>query len=144
MLMNHFITLFSLSILLVACNAKETSKDQKSTDPAPTNVSELDKLKSDVMEIHDESMKYMTDIKKAKKALLDTELMKGKDKNEIEKTSVYLENADSLMMNWMRNYKEPTDPDSLKIYLTTELEAIKKVDIAIARAMNRANKLLKQ
>ncbi|MBV6644455.1 MAG: hypothetical protein KI790_03345 [Cyclobacteriaceae bacterium] len=92
--------------------------------------SELETLKKEVMEIHDEVMPKMGDLRKTRKALLD----KAEDLDEAAAKTL-LEQADRIdeahkgMMQWMRAY-EPDfagTEDEIKKYLEEQKVAIQKV-----------------
>ncbi|NNE30202.1 MAG: hypothetical protein HKN16_11230, partial [Saprospiraceae bacterium] len=70
---------------------------QKTTPPAP---SPTDQLRSEVMEIHDETMKYMTEMRQLRKSLLNSD---GSSTAETKQAVSDLLLADSLMMEWMHN-----------------------------------------
>lgn len=109
-----------------------------------SKISSVESLKNEVMSIHDESMKYKSDIMKAIRSLSNPQIVKSLDSSDVQNAIAELNLADSLMMDWMHNYKEPADPMLLEDYLKGELITIKKVEHVTNSAMAQAKKLLPQ
>jgi hypothetical protein len=99
------------------------------------------------MEIHDEVMPKMDDIRQYKRKLKDS-LEKSKDLTAVQRTQidaliVKLDSAGDGMMIWMREFRPL--PDSLgeekaREYLENEMERVKKVKANINSALEEAGK----
>jgi len=119
---------------------------------------DAERVFDEAINIHDEVMPLMGDIMKLQGALKErkTNISDEETIQKINKSLQNLENAHSLMMDWMRNitqipdYMEvdPEAPDyvspqeMLKIQ-EQSLEEAKKVKTAILESINQANSLIK-
>lgn len=115
------------AILHCACNSN--AKD-----------SELAKLEEKVMEVHDEVMpeiKHMTKLEKQLKEI-DTEDVQEKEK--IKAMIFDLVEADSLMWDWMHNYKLPKDKSEAETtaYLNDQLQKIQVVNTKMKSSIKNA------
>jgi len=100
------------------------------------------------MEVHDEAMAWMDQIQQLKSKLTDK--MPAEEKDTM--LSVYtgaiadLEQADEIMMAWMRNYKEPSDTadfGQVMEYLEGQKKDINEVRTQMKAAIDRATPLSK-
>ena len=122
--MSRFIFLFNL-LILVGCGGVSSA--------------ELETLESEVMRIHDESMLGMSDIKSVQRELLkiDKDLYPSEKQVSLKNAKEYLIIADSLMWDWMHNYKKPNfnDGEKAKAYLESEFAKISRVDSLMTTAV---------
>lgn len=93
----------------------------------------VEKLKTEVMTIHDELMLEMGSLMNLKKQLKDKTIHLdsiGDSTEELDRLIHNLEKADEAMMEWMRNYKDPSpkmsEDEALKC-LQDKMESIKEV-----------------
>lgn len=101
-------------------------------------------MRKQVMYVHDEAMKHMQEMKQLKKQLRDPSNVTGQAKNTVIKAISQLSLGDSLMMQWMHEYKEPSEPAALDAFYELEMTKIKRVEKVINESMDQAKKLLKQ
>ena len=119
------------AILQYACNS-----DGKDT--------ELAKLEDKVMEVHDEVMpeiKYMT---KLEKQLKEIKTENAQEKEQIDMMIYNLVEADSLMWDWMHNYKLPKDKskEETTSYLNEQLKKIQVVNSKMKSSIKNAESKL--
>lgn len=118
-----------LFLLILQCACKSNGKD-----------SELSALEEKVMEVHDEVMpeiKYMTKLEKQLKALnVESEI----GKNGVATLITNLVEADSLMWDWMHNYKVPKEKtvEETKAYLQGQLDKIQIVSNKMKSSIKEA------
>lgn len=131
---NLFVFTALLALLLASCS----------------NVNEVEKLKAEVMEVHDEVMPEMGNLMNLKKRLKDKIAYSdsiGESTEELDQVVHNLEGADEAMMEWMRNYKDPssemTKDQALK-YLNEKMKSIKEVKQKINSSKAAAEALLNQ
>lgn len=110
----------------------------------------VEKLKTEVMTIHDEVMPKMGRLMNLKKQLKDKIARLdsiGDNTEELVQLIHNLEGADEAMMEWMRSYKEPTpemsEEEALK-YLQDRMESIRKVKQKINSSKVAAETVLNQ
>lgn len=119
-----------ISMLLFACKAKLDTATQTQYDK--------------VMEIHDEVMPKMSDIRKAKKSL---KKLKTEDNASIVSAMTSrLDEAEEAMMSWMHDFSKPSGDDvqAAKQYLDAEMLKIEKVRSEMMGAINAAESMIKQ
>jgi len=104
------------------------------------------KMSEQVMNTHDEAMKFSSLVLKLKRRINDKidSLNESNGRDMYQKVSSQLYAADQEMMNWMRNYKEPNmSSDTALAYLQSEYQKILKVksltDTSIANAKTLLN-----
>ena len=115
-----------------------------------SNVNEVEKLKAEVMEVHDEVMPEMGNlmnlIKQLKDKIADLDSIGG-GTEELDQLIHNLEEADEAMMAWMRNYKDPSpemsEEEALK-YLQDKMESIREVKQKINSSKAAAEAVLNQ
>ena len=134
-----YITLLSFLFVLVGCNS-----DSPSNVPPPVDVVEEHPMRKQVMHVHDEAMKHMVAMKKMKKQLRDPSNVQGQAKTDVMEAISQLSLGDSLMMQWMHEYKEPAEPEALEAFYQSEMTKIKRVEKVINESMDLAKKLLNQ
>ncbi|WP_194776522.1 hypothetical protein [Pararhodonellum marinum] len=129
---------FSLGLLLIlgACQDKDKSNDL---------------LKNEVLAIHDEVMPKMSNLKEARKQILEKantlEVQEADSLRVAEHKAVAMQLDDAYegMFVWMRQYQpepEKKSPEELETYLLDQKEKVTQVNIAIKRALNEAERLL--
>ncbi len=129
--------LFSLLFLfLFSCTSKEK---------------QIESLKSEVIDIHDEVMPRMNEVMQLKKELVERgnsiDSSQIETLAEIQSHILYLEEADEEMMNWMRNYdpemKDMTEEEKIA-YLKKEKVSIKLVKQIMMSAITESKLYLEQ
>lgn len=135
-----FVLLFSS--LFSACNSKNPDYQAQSA------------LRDKVYVIHDTAMPKMAELNRLKRQLkkISDEKLAGKPdlKKRVEDTLDHLEKADSGMMTWMANFKEPAklrksiSHEEIMQYLSTEEATITQVHEAINASMDEAKKILEE
>lgn len=123
-----------LTSLLLACN------DRK----------EVTALQTETEHIHDEAMKLMGPmnalVRNLKKELtkIDSNSLRF---DSIQQTILFAKQAETDMMDWMKNYKAPTESiskeDALN-YLNQQKIAIQKNAVDLQNATNQAKSLVQQ
>lgn len=127
-------------LLLTGCNSGSSEATQK------------EELEANVMAIHDEAMAKMGDIYKLRRnfrSLRDTLEAQQADTvtlQAIQQQIDELNQADEVMMVWMRNYKAP---DSLQheqamTYLQQELQKVERVQTVMDSTIQAARQTYQQ
>lgn len=109
--------------------------------------SELDKLKDEVMAVHDEVMPEIKYMQKLVKELKNEPADTPESKKEINTLIYNINEADSLMFDWMRNYRVPKkveDEAKVKSYLLEELDKISLVNKKMKSSILAAESKLKK
>ena len=121
-----------LTSLLLACN------DRK----------EVTALQTETEHIHDEAMKLMGPmnalVRDLKKELAEIDSTSARF-DTIQQTILFAKQAESDMMEWMKNYKAPTESVSKEealSYLNQQKTAIEKNAQDLQEATNRAKSLI--
>ncbi len=105
------------------------------------------KMSEQVMNTHDEAMKFSSLVLKLKRRINDKidSLNETNGRDMYQKVSSQLYAADQEMMNWMRNYKEPNmSTDTALAYLQSEYQKILKVKSLTDSSIAHAKKLLNE
>ncbi len=105
------------------------------------------KMSEQVMNTHDEAMKFSSLVLKLKRRINDKidSLNETNGRDRYQKVSSQLYAADQEMMNWMRNYKEPNmSSDTALAYLQSEYQKILKVKSLTDTSIENAKKLLNE
>lgn len=105
------------------------------------------KMSEQVMNTHDEAMKFSSLVLKLKRRINDKidSLNETNGRDMYQKVSSQLYAADQEMMNWMRNYKEPNmSSDTALAYLQSEYQKILKVKSLTDTSIANAKKLLNE
>ena len=105
------------------------------------------KMSEQVMNTHDEAMKFSSLVLKLKRRINDKidSLNETNGRDRYQKVSSQLYAADQEMMNWMRNYKEPNmSNDTALAYLQSEYQKILKVKSLTDTSIANAKKLLNE
>lgn len=115
------------------------------------SINEVEKLKTEVMAIHDEVMPEMGNLMNLKSQLKEksSELDSLDDSGDLEQLNLLIQNleeADEAMMDWMRNYKDPsnemTENQALE-YLKEKMKSIQEVKEKINTSKANATEALK-
>ncbi|WP_228779813.1 hypothetical protein [Aquiflexum lacus] len=135
-----FLILVSLSIQLIGCNSGKE------------NPNEI--LKREVIEIHDEVMPLMGDLKSLKTKVLEKSASLSHEDSshedqiqELEQMAAELDSAFDGMFVWMRQFKsdyEGMSSDEVKIYLLDQKLKVEKVNLDIKQAIFLANEALER
>ncbi|MHA6248294.1 hypothetical protein ACXYMU_10185 [Pontibacter sp. CAU 1760] len=132
--------LLALPALLWACSPdKKQEEDQAGM------------LETEVMAVHDEAMAKMGDLYKMRRSLRslrDTLAVRQADSATLKTLQQQIDDlnqADEVMMGWMRNYQAP---DSLQqkeavLYLEQELKKVKRVKIVMDSTLGAAQTMYK-
>ncbi|MEZ0486493.1 viral A-type inclusion protein [Fibrella aquatica] len=150
-----------LAVVLTACGTKEKT-GHEGHDMAMTEAgTTVEKAEKDVFAVHDEVMPSIDDVMKLKKELngkltaLDsmqgtpTETVRiDEQKAQVRQLVRRLTEADSLMMDWMGNYKGDTlkklpEADALR-YLAEQKQLINNAKAKINQSIEQAQTYLKQ
>jgi len=119
---------FSL-VILFGLSACQGVNDGKS---ANCDQAIIEYLHLEVMELHDESMLGLGEIKSLKKELIKRkkDIQSNDLKTQVNSSIDQLILADSLMWDWMHNFKYPdvSQPENAKRYLSKEYLKIARVD----------------
>tara|TARA_R110000737_G_scaffold309779_1_gene318215 strand:- start:691 stop:1074 length:384 start_codon:yes stop_codon:yes gene_type:complete len=110
-----------------------------------TSCRDKSTLEKEVMNVHDEVMPKLGELNKDKKKL-QTILANSTDesvKTTLQEAITSLEKADEGMMDWMAEYKLPSDISSQEVYLKNEMMRITKVKTDMLQSMSNA-KLLQE
>lgn len=102
-------------------------------------------LEQEVIAVHDEVMPKLGELNKDRRNLQDI-LKSTTDENvktELLNAITALEKADDGMMEWMSDWKVPSDPVEQQSYLEKEMSRIAKVKTDMIESMKNA-KLLKE
>jgi hypothetical protein len=105
------------------------------------------KMSEQVMNTHDEAMKFSSLVLKLKRRINDRidSLNETNGRDVYQKVSSQLYAADQEMLNWMRNYKEPNlSADTALAYLQSEYQKILKVKSLTDTSIANAKKLLNE
>jgi gas vesicle protein len=133
-----------LAIGMLACSQTENKK-------AEDKVLDLESIKTKVMELHDEVMPEMGNLRKQEKALRKKaeELRENSEDaaaEKLEKLADDVAAAKDDMMSWMRQF-DPTvegSKEELEKYMSDQLKSIKKVNKKMKKALKDAKESLDQ
>lgn len=155
------LTVLAGLIVLNACNQtsdKETEKEEKEqneseqmTDKEKEKLSEINKLKDEVIKIHDEVMPKMGELEQLANELTgllaNPKDLRPKDLSKINSHIQSLGTANETMMEWMRGYNatgEGIEESKLKSYYKSELKKMKKVKEDMLGSYESARKTLEK
>jgi hypothetical protein len=119
----------------------------------PKGPTENEKLRAEVIAVHDEVMPKMGQLKSlGRKALDKAEALQNEtevDSSAVEQYRLLandLNKAYDAMFEWMRQY-EPTDgelsKEDIKVYLENQMVLVTEVNKEIKEALDKADQLLK-
>lgn len=136
---NQHFALFLAFSMLMACTPKGPSAEQQ----------EVENLEKEVMFIHDEVMPKMSQLESLRTSLeaeLNTPELDSTLRLEIQSSIAKLQAGDSLMWDWMHNYKKPEDAplDSLSAYLQSEKVKVTAMRDAMLEGIQNAESLIKK
>ncbi|QNF34045.1 hypothetical protein HUW51_15430 [Adhaeribacter swui] len=113
---------------------------------APSKEEQVKQLEEKVLAVHDEVMSQMDKINQRQRKL-KASLQNGDttqlNVSQIRQQITDLKNADAAMMDWMHQYKSPTDlaPEQATIYLQDQLEKMEQVKKQVANALSNTEKI---
>ena len=145
--LGHWVTGLALlmTIALTSCSDTADSAGSEGEDA----TAELRKIEQEVLDIHDEVMPKMGDLNNNRKKLIKR--LYTRDSVEygmrIRESVDNLEEADSLMWDWMHNYSRPSydkDLDSVEAYLNAELVKVKVMREKFFSGLSESEALLKE
>ena len=133
--MKHILCLTVLVLSLAACN--------------DGNKQQIETLKKETMDIHDEAMKDMADMNRVSRKLKDFMIVATMTPEQSEQFTAALaaiEKADDDMSAWMSAYEDPKDmsPADAVRYLQDQKQKIEKNRDDIRAALEAGKKLLPQ
>ena len=136
----HFILLIMPFLLLTGCNTGSREATQQ------------EELEANVMAIHDDAMARMGDIYKLRRnfrSLRDTLAAQQTDSATLQALQQQIDElnqADEVMMVWMRNYSAPDSlqPEQATVYLQQELQKIERVQTVMDSTIQAARKTYQQ
>jgi len=147
---SFFTTSVVIVLFLVSCGQRDTKENI---------YLKAEEVFDQAISIHDEVMPLMGDIMKLQRALKEKKdnISDEETIQKINESLQNLENAHSLMMDWMRNVtripdQSEVDPDASDFISPQEmfkiqeqsLEDAKKVKTAILESINQANSLISE
>ncbi len=147
---SFFTTSVVIVLLFVSCGQHNTKENV---------YLESERVFDQAIEVHDEVMPLMGDIMKLQSALKEKKdnISDEETIQKINESLQNLENAHSLMMDWMRNVTQIPDqsevdpdasdfvsPQEMLLIQEQSLEEAKKVKIAILGSINEANSLISE
>ena len=113
-----------------------------------TQETKVEKMQAEVMVIHDEVMPEMDNLMKLKNQLKNKIARfdsTGGSTNELNQLVKQLDEADEAMMQWMRNYKDPSpemNEEQALEYLRAQKESISEVKKQINMSKAEAKEAL--
>jgi hypothetical protein len=139
--MNRILSLAAgIILILAACSGPNQQGSGAKEEQAK-------KMSEQVMNTHDEAMKFSSLVLKLKRRINDRidSLNETNGRDVYQKVSSQLYAADQEMLNWMRNYKEPNlSADTALAYLQSEYQKILKVKSLTDTSIANAKKLLNE
>ena len=129
-----------LFFLFISC---DSGNGQLKSEWSEAQVLQKREKVKEVMAIHDEAMPWMDEIHSLRKKIEERKTTSNSDSLTYYYDSLLmdLDNADNIMMTWMRRYKEPNDTGKLDLalgYLENEKIEISKVRDQMAKAIQNA------
>ena len=130
--MRFIASLFIVPILVIACQF------DKNQDP------EVSLLYDQVIEIHDEVMPKMRDIRQLKKKL--TSISSAEQNKDVKLALQQLEDAHDAMMDWMAQFKMPKNVEKSQSmdYLRGQMVSVNDMKAKMLDAIENANELNRQ
>lgn len=140
----HYISwsvLFAFAVM--ACGG-----DQKAKEDDNAAVASLQAMEREVIDVHDEVMPKMATLNNTRVKLLK---QYGDENLSVEKRTglstaiMHLEEADSLMWDWMHNYNRPDydgNLDSVRVYLENEMVTVTIMRDKFVSSMEEGEALL--
>lgn len=141
-----FLTLATMATLSACQNTPSSNGTNKETAQEQAS-SRIDSLKNLVMDVHDETMEQMGEIKRLRQdlaAVQDTTYISTAERD----TAIdHLRKAHEGMMNWMRNYKEVDDvkdwsPEKKANYLKAQKDQVEQLKEYTAISLQEAKEIL--
>ena len=132
---------FAVILLLLAQGCQLSSKKEKP---------DLNALKNEVMDIHDEAMTEMDELRRLRKTImLRADSLQAADSlkaNQLRNISDHLASANEEMMNWMRNFDPNFDGtyEEKLSYLHKKKAGIIEVRNTMISSQKKARSFLKQ
>ena len=129
------------SLLIFAACAGDRTKH--------TLASEISALEAEVIRIHDDVMPKMSDIARLMEIMAtesENTALDSLTHEEIDKAVSLLEAGDSLMWEWMHNYRLPENvtADSIHAYLQNEKLRMTKVRDTMVKGIANAEQLVQK
>ncbi|HET8861439.1 hypothetical protein [Marivirga sp.] len=127
------LSLFLVGLLIIGCDSKEK---------------EIDNLKAETIQVHDEVMPKMDVIMNLKSSLKrKQDSIDTRESEKIQELINSLESSDKAMMNWMRNYdprmEDMSDEEKIE-YLTQQKASIHEVSDEMKNSISEAEAYLNQ
>ena len=136
----HLTYVVLLLLLLISCNS------------GPSEATQQEELEANVMAIHDDAMAKMGDIYKLRRnlrSLRDTLAAHQTDSTTLRALQQQIDElnqADEVMMVWMRNYSAPDtlQQEEAMAYLQQELKKIERVQTVMDSTIQAARQTYQQ
>jgi hypothetical protein len=133
-----YLSIIALLALMVGCSSPE----KKSEIEAPS-------LKDRVMDVHDEVMPKMGDLRKTQKdllAMIDSSATDSLLTAKYTELAREIETANESMMAWMRNFDPNYEgtPEEVEKYLQEQLEKIETVKSDMLKSLDEGKKALSE
>jgi len=119
----------------------------------PKGPSESQKMRDEIIAVHDEVMPKMGELKsQEKEALAKAEVTSTEEPLDTAKVEAYkslaydLNHAHDAMFDWMHQYETEDGElaaEELKVYLEGQLTKVKEVNLEVKEALDKAEKNLK-
>jgi tetrahydromethanopterin S-methyltransferase subunit B len=128
-------TYFLIFILLTSLYACSLSEKEQVKQLEEQVLKEHDEVMSQMDKINQKQRKLQAYLQKADTTQINTQLIRNQITN--------LKKADAAMMDWMHQYKSPTNelPEKANIYLQDQLVKIERVKKQVANALDNTEKI---
>lgn len=135
--MKNFLTVMVLLVLIASCSTPQ-KKLEKQAEPT---------LKDQVMDVHDEVMPRMGELRKTQKellALMDSSVADSAGAARLGELAKNIELANESMMAWMRNFDPELEgtPEEVEQYLQSQLKSIEQVKKEMLTSLEEGKKAL--
>lgn len=147
----HFFSFLAL-FAFAACSGGGESSEKKEEKAAKEAMKQIDSLQQEVMDVHDEMMPKMEDLKKMRdeaSKLADSLKEEGDTMvaAKMDKARQALEKGQKSMMDWMRNFERPADTaksGEVIQYLKDQEKKVKEMRDSMKASMKEAKKRLEE
>ena len=140
-----FFVLFLNGLVVASCQSPNSNTPTLSE----ADLAKKKDLVKSVMAIHDEAMPWLDEIHQLKKTISAQKDSLTPDSlaEIIDNHCQALDSADEAMMNWMRNYREPSNElpmDSIENYLNQQQAKATNMRDFMREAMNNSHQFIAQ
>ena len=141
----NILLLLLIVVALSACGESESNVTDDAADDAV--IAELRAIERQVMEVHDEVMPKMGELNNTRKKLELASESESQYAESIETAIAHLNEADSLMWDWMHNYQRPdyeADLDIARTYLENEMKRVEVMKEKMLSSIDDGSALLQK